>query len=260
MKYLSINAELLKNTGAKNPFEALSVVNFLNDFGFINSRTGDNPFAIEMYKQAWLIGNKYFLKTVGFPVMDNLKVILDKYAKGFTSDPKASSSFIAKRGTNEVDDCTWLIKRAIQKPILDECMNLVASNSWAGSFFKKGLKSYVASNYVKEALSKVFNKVTEADVEKGLMMCFSTICLAQHQNPQKADMSCLNQFVATNPALVRHVLLTHPEYCIDGRMIPLVKQKLGAVELPLIPTIDITLRELGDDGVMLGGEHEGKED
>lgn len=262
VKYLSINAELLKNTGAKHPFEALSVVNFLNDFGFIHSRTGDNQFAIEMYKQGWLIGNKYFLEK-RVPVMDNFKAILDKYAQGFTSDSKASTSFIAKRGINEMDDCTWLIKKAMQKPILDECTNFVTSNNWAGSLFKSGLESYVSSKYVKKVLSKVFNKVAEADVEKGLMLCFSAICLAQHQNPQKADMSCLNQFIAVNPDLVKRILLNHPQYCVDGGMIPLVKHilcmKLGAVELPPIATIDITLGEF-DDGVMLVGDHEGKED
>lgn len=257
VKSLSVQSAILSNTQEEHPAQSMYAVILLNNLALINCKIGNVPLGIEQYKQAWFLGNKFFMSIENIQLMDNIKMILDQNAKGFTSEKDSVCGFIAQRGIDEEDNITLLIKSAIQKPILSKCTALVANEKWDSTFFSYGLNSYITPENIVKVLKKSLTKLTNEIIEEAQMQCFQQICVIS-QNTKKT--LCLEKFVETYPKTAFKILDKHPEYCIDAWIFHHVGKKLsegdsGLKDVPsFIKTIDILLNPEEDTGLDQGVE------
>lgn len=252
---LAVNTEILKSKAEDHPLEALFVVHTLNNVGFIFGKTGDTPLAIEYYKQAWLVGNKYFLNSDESAEITTLTSVLDEYAPGFTTDIRSSCSLITKRSQFPEDDITLIIKATIQKSVLDHCL----TKAWEGGFVKSGLKSYVTPGYLKKLLKTSLNDITDEHVETAQMLCFREICLANLVKTKQDSEALLANFITTYPALVLKTIIEHPEYCVDGKLIPIITAIEGGIapdtgEAILDALTDIPIINISMKDILIAGE------
>ena len=244
VKSLSIQSAILSNTQEEHPAQSMYAVILLNNLALINCKIGNIPLGIEQYKQAWFLGNKFFMSIEGVPFMESIKTILDQNAKGFISEKNSVCSYIAERGVDDEDNITLVIKAAIQKPILSKCTALVKNEKWDNTFFSYGLNSYVTHENIVKVLKKSLTKITTEIIEEAQMQCFQQICVITHNTEKTA---CLDKFVETYPKTAFKILKEHPEYCIDGWVFHRVGKKLsegdfGLKDVPrLAKTIDILL-------------------
>lgn len=244
IKSLSVQSAILSDTKEEHPAQSTYAAVLLNNLALINCKIGNIPLGIEQYKQAWLLGNKFFISIEGIPFMDNIKMILDQHAKGFTSEKNSLYSYIAQRGIDDEDNITLLIKSAIQKAILKKCTTLVENEKWDSTFFSYGLKSYVTPENIVKVLKNSLTKITTEIIEEAQMQCFQQICVIA-KNIGKA--LCLNKFVETYPKTALKILKNHPEYCINDWIFDQVGLKLsegdfGLKDVPSsIKTINILL-------------------
>lgn len=115
VKSLSIQSTILSNTQEEHPAQSMYAVILLNNLALINCKIGNIPLGIEQYKQAWFLGNKFFMSIEGVPFMENIKTILDQNAEGFISEKNSVCSYIAERGVDDEDNITLVIKAAQYK-------------------------------------------------------------------------------------------------------------------------------------------------
>lgn len=246
VKYLSIQSNLLVESGEDHTHHALYTALLLNNLAEINCKVGNMPLALELYKQAWLLGNKFFISIEHPPFMNNIKGILDKHVEGFTSDPNSTCSYIVERGIDREDNIILLAKSEIQKPILDNCVDLIESEKWDSTPVSYGLGSYITPKNIRTVLEKSLTEVSNDTLEEAQMLCFQQICVITQKIK---STTCLDKFVDTYPEIALKILIKHPEYCIDGWIFHQVSKKLfesdsGLEDVPiLVTTIDILLGE-----------------
>jgi hypothetical protein len=251
IKNLSVQSAILSNTQEEHPPQSMYAVLLLNNLALINCKIGNMPLGLELYKQAWFLGNKFFISIENIPFMDNIKMVLDEHVKGFTSNKDSAYSYIAERGVDDEDNITLVIKSAIQKPILSKCTILVANGKWDNTFFSYGLNSYITPENIVKVLKKSLTKLTNEIIEEAQMQCFQQICVIT-QNAKKT--LCLEKFVETYPKTAFKILNNHPEYCIDAWIFHHVGKKLSEGDFGLnnipsfIKTIDILLNPEEDAG------------
>lgn len=246
VKNLAIQSTVLYQSEKENPPETMYAVLLLNNLALINCKIGNVPLGLELYKQAWFLGNNFFISIEDIPFMENIKGILDTHAEGFTSSENSICSYIVDRGVYKKDNITLLVKHAIQKPIINYCSKRIESGKWDDTMFGYGLGSYLTPKYIEKVLKKSLTKISSETIEEAQMLCFQQICAVTNVSKNTV---CLDKFVATYPVLSLKILKMHPEYCIDGWLFNRVGKKLseGNYKLKNVPTliktIDILLNE-----------------
>lgn len=70
IKSLAVQSKILSKTEEDHPPQALYAVLTLNNLALINFKIGNEPLGLELFKQAWLMANKFFISVDNNPVMD----------------------------------------------------------------------------------------------------------------------------------------------------------------------------------------------
>ena len=246
VKSLSIQSVLLHKSEEEHPIQAMYSTLLLNNLALMNCKIGNVSLGLELYKQAWFLGNNFFISVEEIPFMENIKGILDKHAEGFTSSENSVCSYIVERGVDEEDNITLLVKSAIQKPIISHCDKRIENGKWDDTMMSYGLGSYLTPKNIAKVLKKSLINISNEIIEEAQMLCFQQICAVTNVS---GNTVCLDKFVDTYPLLSLKTLKTHPEYCIDGWLFNRVGKKLseGRYDLEDVPilvtAIDILLNE-----------------
>ncbi|MDA9163607.1 hypothetical protein N9N97_01860, partial [Rickettsiaceae bacterium] len=272
---ISFSAKEFHAPETRTVAHVLFLVKNLIAIGDINFKIRDKTLAVEFFKKAWIIGNEYLIAKIENHLiggviditMKELENVLKKTSPETLLKKQLSCSLITSRGIDkEGADKTVAMKLIMHDYIIEPCIKRTEAKNWSGGFGKKwGLCTYVEPTYIKKILSHKrykdptgiygMKEVTEADILKAQMLCFREICLAEHIS-QKANLTCLTQFIAKYPNVVKTTLKLHPEYCIDSKIVLATKGILAlhtsVADIPLITSIEISL----DEQVELGGNAE----
>lgn len=242
---LAANSKLMKLEEGSKTHDFLVFTSLLH-LGALHSKVGsDIVLTTEYYKQAWLIGQKIAVEKDNI-YLSTLKVNLDQFYPGFTTEKSSSCSYITTRGDVKKDDLSLIIKAAILPKILSKIPELVQEGKWTNVILGSdwGIKGYTDSKYVNKIL-KQGTHCTSKDIEKAQMLCFETICAATLSSKNKNGTKCLEEFIKAYPSLVARVLSIHPEYCLDGKIVSTCSDTFTKGEfefnMPEIDFINITL-------------------
>jgi hypothetical protein len=198
------------------------IASVFNKIGYINSKVGDEIYAIEANKIIWIIANNYFL-TLEHPLAENAMMVLKKYAPEF-SKIDLNCSLIVPDSNYAIFEDAFLVRAKIQKKILNPIQKATQKGAWSDKnlFGDYGVKGYIDDKYIVKVLAKL-NSPKNIEIAK--MLCLEAICVATLNNNKK-DITCLSEFTKQNPDIVANAMKAHSEYFLDGSMLSIAEKEL----------------------------------